>query len=362
VSRLRRSKPRRIPDALSGPPTDGEPDNAKVANDGETLATEDQEAAVEDREAPVEHEAPTGPGEESAALRGTSNKPSATRGRPTPPAAEEGSPATLSLGRAALRYPLLVAVPISLFLCGAIALGLARSPTYSATADLYVGKLDVASQAIPGYVTAATTLSSAYSRITSSAPVVAPTASQLHKSYASVQKQLSATPIPESPVFSLTGKGTSAQNALTLARTATKVLSAYVTRVGQSASGGQLLNQYQGAARRANRLRLKADRLALARRTAARAARPSPEAVEAAGVASQTAALQVQALGAQYTNSLQQSRGATITVLTPANTTTNDRQSVLQRLAFVGFFGGLVIGVGLAALRAHRAARRRSLA
>lgn len=274
---------------------------------------------------------------------------------PSPAPAAEAPPAGPGIGRAVARYPLAVALPVSLLLCGALALGLAREPAYKTSTSLYVGKLDVSSQAIPGYVTAATTLASAYSRIAESPQVLAPTAARLHVPYESLAGRVTATPVPESPVFRVTGEAPSEREAVALARTVTSVIGSYVARASTVSGGtGALLVQYRQAVMRAGRLRARVKGL----QPGGGRSTTSASELENAQVAAQTADLQVQTLGVQYSNSVQNARGAVLTVLNPATRATSDRQSVLQRLAFIGFFGGLVIGLGLAVLLNNRRAVR----
>jgi len=268
--------------------------------------------------------------------------------------------AGLSAGRAVRRYPLVVALPALLLLGSAIALGLTRAPTYTSTATLYVGRLDVASQAIPGYVTAATSLASAYSRIAESPQVLVPTAARLRTSYSNLVGHVVATPIPESPVFRISGDATSAALAVQLTQGATSEIGAFALKAGSVTGGSDaILARYRSAAVRANRLHARVGRLRAA--GTGGIAPVSSTRLDAARVDSQTADLQVQTLGGEYANSRQNSRGAVTTVLNPATTAASDRQSVVQRLAFIGFFGGLVIGVGLAILlysRRHARERR----
>ncbi len=268
--------------------------------------------------------------------------------------------AGFSAGRAVRRYPLVVALPALLLLGSAIALGLTRAPTYTSTATLYVGRLDVASQAIPGYVTAATTLASAYSRIAESPQVLVPTAGRLRTSYSNLVGHVVATPIPESPVFRISADASSAALAVELTQGTTSEIGAFALKAGSVTGGSDaILARYRSAAVRANRLHARVGRLRAARKGVF--APVSSTRLDAAQVDSQTADLQVQTLGGEYANSRQNSRGVVITVLNPATTAASDRQSVLQRLAFIGFFGGLVIGVGLAILlysRRHARERR----
>ena len=51
--------------------------------------------------------------------------------------------------------------------------GAAKAPTYTATATINVGKSDIATQATPGYLTAAEALASSYSRLVASSQNIA---------------------------------------------------------------------------------------------------------------------------------------------------------------------------------------------
>ena len=76
------------------------------------------------------------------------------------------------------RWPVVLLVTIVLVAAAAGA-ALLQSPTYTASADVNVGRVDVRVQALPGYVAGAQALAAAYSRIVTSDEVIDPLARQL---------------------------------------------------------------------------------------------------------------------------------------------------------------------------------------
>src|SRR3954452_16598965 len=93
---------------------------------------------------------------------------------PPPPAPDPLGP----LRGVVRRWPVVAAVT-ALALAAAVAAGLAQAPTYTASADINVGRVDVRVQTLPGYVAGAQVLAAAYSRVAASDELITPLARKL---------------------------------------------------------------------------------------------------------------------------------------------------------------------------------------
>src|SRR4051794_31680623 len=127
----------------------------------------------------------------------------------------------------ARRWPVVLAVAV-LALAAAVAAGLAQTPTYTASADINVGRVDVRVQTLPGWVAGAQALAAAYSRVATSDELVTPLARRLRLPAADVRKRLSASPMPNATSFRIWGTGTTEQDAVRFTRDATAQMEALV--------------------------------------------------------------------------------------------------------------------------------------
>lgn len=257
------------------------------------------------------------------------------------------------------RWPVVLLVTIVLVAAGAGA-ALLRSPTYTASADVNVGRVDVRVQQLPGWVAGAQALAAAYSRIVTSDEVINPLARQLRLTPAEVRGRLGASPVPEATIFRIYGTGTSEQDAVRFTRAATAQIEAYVAgHDNDDATLDDTLGAYREQARTAASLRQRIDRLRAADEpTPAATATATPSArtrerradeITRLQVALDTAELKMQALGARW-----QERGnelaatAGIEVINRPATAASDARRTLQRLLALGLAGGLLLGAALA--------------
>src|SRR3954447_14695358 len=111
------------------------------------------------------------------------------------------------------RWPIVV-VTTAVLLAAALAVGFAQRPTYTAAADVNVGRVDVRVQTLPGYVAGAQALAGAYSPVVYSDAVVLPLARRLGISPAAVRARVGAAPIPDATMFRIYGHGDSAADAV----------------------------------------------------------------------------------------------------------------------------------------------------
>lgn len=262
-------------------------------------------------------------------------------------------PLTPSAGRfgASLRDRwLVVALAVLVLGSAGVAAGLAREPTYEAESQLSVGQASIATQSTAGYAQAVQNLAGVYSRIVRGDEVVRDTARALNQPAASLRGRLSADPVPESSVFRVTARATSAEQAIRVNRAATKAALDYIDTLSNSGEDAarESFDRYVSANRRANQRRAQANALP---NTAANAD-------EIADLRSKAAAsdLIAEAAAQVYrdnrTPTTTEFKGAI--VLTSATSATNDRDSWAARLAIAGIGAGLVTGAAVALLMGPR--------
>lgn len=251
-------------------------------------------------------------------------------------------------------WPIVVICVVLFTLIGGV-IGLVRSPDYSATAKLAVGRIDISSPgALSGYAVATQALATGYSRTVSALAVVEPVAKKTGLSAEELQDSLVGTPVAESPIFKIEAEAESADKAIEVANAASHSLVRYAAKLNQSnPDSARLYRQYRTATvlRKIAKQEL---------HTASESASSSPSASEAAAVARaqsnfDAANLKVDALGEAYTSSVQ-SQAATqlVQILSPATRASSDRASTLTILLFVGLIVGLFVGGALANLRESR--------
>jgi hypothetical protein len=264
------------------------------------------------------------------------------------------------------RHPFLIVLPTLLLLAAGIIAGNKRPLTYTAAATINVGKSDIATQATPGYVTAAEALATTYSRLVSSHYVTVPAGLATKQSASTAASHLTGAPIPSEPTFTVTATGSSSNAAVGLNRAAISALRRYVSR-NASQQGGpkQLLAKYNAAQTRADQLRLTSqtlsDRFSATRTSTLGTTTTNPPGttgpnvtqaqVTQAKVAAQAAALQAQALSNQYLNLAGTAVAPTLDVLTtPDGTATSNRTQNIEKYGIIGGVAGLIVGVAFAAL------------
>jgi hypothetical protein len=255
------------------------------------------------------------------------------------------------------RHRRLTVLPILILLAITVALGLGRSPRYSAETRLIVGRLAITNPGLSGYVTATQSLAAAYSRAVTASEVTEPVARELNMSVGEVTSRLAASPIQQSPVFRVIATGRSRAQAIALANDTSRSLIGYVAKLNrENPDGPRLLAQY-GRATRAF------DRASLEQQTAharfnRRPNRANEATFSAASSARAAAELQTTTLGALYESSESgQAISSLVGTLNTATTASSDRNSVLELLAFLAVAVGLAIGAALATARANRSRR-----
>src|SRR4051794_26971755 len=278
--------------------------------------------------------------------------------------ADAPRPDALGPLRSVVRFWWVVLIVTVLAVAGAVAAGLAQAPTYTASSDINVGRVDVRVQTLPGYVAGAQALAAAYARVATSDELIDPLAKRLKLPAAQLRARISSSPVPNATIFRIWGTGASEQDAISVTRAATQQMETIVTaQDGSRTELSDVLSEYRDVSRQAATLRAGIDRLknpptspaATATPTSRKARDRRDAQVASLQVALDTAELKMQTLGGRY-----QERGnelaatAGIQVISRPETAASDRHRTVQRLATIGLLGGLVLGAALAALLDRR--------
>jgi capsular polysaccharide biosynthesis protein len=251
---------------------------------------------------------------------------------------------------AILRSLPLVILPVLLFVGGAVAYGLKRDPVYTSEARLNVGGLALTTQTIPGYTTAVQQLAVSYSRAIDATQVVRPVARKSGLTPQEVAKRVSATPIQGSPVIRVRATSKDPGQARRIAdATATSLINYAVNLNSDTADSRRFYNDFKTATRQMEAAGAKTQGL-----------KPGSAKFKAAKTREDIARLNAQTAGALYQRSIAgESTLNLVQRLAPAAPATSDRNSVLQQFIAGGLIAGLLIGIGIALLRANRLTTRR---
>lgn len=299
----------------------------------------------------------------SASADGTKKAPARPRKRATtgrsaapkkPPARRATDGERIGVSRAVRLHWRLALAPVAALLLLAFLIALVRPPTYTASARLTVGGVELPSQSIQNFVGGTQALAATYSRVVNADSVVQPVAQKLGLEPGDVSSRLAGSPVPESSIFFIEAKGDSAGQAVSLANEATTSLITFVRRSSTSDTRSEeILTRVREAAQEVQRAEA-----TQARQDAAFEVNPSSQNELAAAEASgnvQAARLKLETFKSIYEEAQQGLIGTTnvVQILNPADGAASDRGSVLQRLLFIGLIGGLAIGATLAMLRAN---------
>jgi hypothetical protein len=253
----------------------------------------------------------------------------------------------------ARRHWLLVLLPIVVFVAIAAAATASRSPTYTAQAQLVVGRLNISTaSAVQGFTSAAESLAAVYSRTVTADGVVDPLARSYHSTAASIRGRISGTPIPASPIVEVIATGSSSNDAINLANAAAASLVSFLTSLDRNDPDAAALLTQVGAAARAYQA-------ALAVVEREHALGPLNPNQQAAAAVLEVAKLHMDSVETDYHDSVQSQAVSSLLVpLTRAKSATSDRLSVVQIYGFAALVLGAFVGLALATLRANQIARR----
>jgi capsular polysaccharide biosynthesis protein len=261
-------------------------------------------------------------------------------------------PPAVSMVRAMIWNWRIVAVSVVVFVAAAAAAALLRTPEYTATSRLAVGRIDINSPgALSGFALATQALATGYSRTVTALAVARPVSAKTGISVKDVQSHVNATPIPESPVFRIEASAPNAAQAIALANLSGRSLIRYTAALNQDNPDSQrLYAAYRQAIDQSNTAERQLRDAAEAQPTTATA-----EEIASARVAAKAASLRAEALGKAYTASVQgQASTQLIQVISPATEAASDRRSTFVIYVFIGFVIGLLVGAGATALREYR--------
>lgn len=255
------------------------------------------------------------------------------------------------------QHPILAVFPVLVLVMVALALGLTRPPKYTAESKLAIGRIDVSAPgALAGFSQATEALASTYSRAIDATAVLTPVAQRLMTTPGALRTQLSATPVPESPVFVIRAVSESDDAAVSLANAAADSLIQYVRDLNRSnPDSDRLYRNFRDVSLRVSSLKGRVKKLA-----AEAATDKDREELEELKAVVQADSLRLDAIKSNYIASLEgQGNTVLVQVLTGATFASDDQLSRLQIYVFLGLVAGVLTGAALATLRANRLIRRR---
>jgi hypothetical protein len=247
------------------------------------------------------------------------------------------------------RHWIIALLPVVVLVGAAIAYGLEREPEYESEARLNVGGLNLTQQSVEGYTVAVQQLAVAYSRAIHATGVVAATSRATGLPPTEVVDRVDATPIPGSSVIRVITTGGSAGQTRQLADASSAALVDYAIKLNSGrVASRRILDRFRRAS-----LKLSEEQAKLRRTRRERARREQRTRVDIARLNRDTAAfLYGQSQNGQaFTELVQQ--------LAPAEPSKSDRDDVTKEFAAGAAIAGLLIGIGLALMRANALARRR---
>jgi capsular polysaccharide biosynthesis protein len=272
----------------------------------------------------------------------------------------------VSLGRSALQHWLIMVISVVVCTSAGIAVGLIITPTYTAQAQLVVGKsLNLANTAaISGLPLAEEELAEDYSRLITTPAVSHQVGKRLGYNPSGV---LSATPIAESPVIEVYGTGKTKAEALSLANAGSQALINAINTVNQETSDANqnLLTEYQDDEEQQIHQQQLANALQ-AQVNAAPAATASYNLLNSELVFEQavlqTDNLKLAALQSQYEAAFNPNLAIeqTVASLGGASFQGDNRLSNAEIAGIAGLVAGILIGLALAAWRDSPAVARRT--
>jgi ribosomal protein L7/L12 len=254
---------------------------------------------------------------------------------------------------------------------GGVGLATTRPTLYTAEVRLAVGGTDLAAYAIPGFAAASRELASNYARYVTPGLVI----DTLPNETSSKLVGLGASPVPASNVIRVEATATDARAASIAANKAGTVLVARLKTIIAEQSAETTLAAYNALTRQlstARQVQATAQRRvnkleAAATRAEQPAEEPGPALTEArkalVEAATKAGALKLRqdALGGLYQQQLSRGRNQNeLIVVTPVQSTGDNRISRMQSYGLVGAGWGLSVSLCLVMLLDRRAARRRS--
>ena len=223
-----------------------------------------------------------------------------------------------------------------MFVTAAAVLGLKRPVRYSSSANLSVGHVYVSDPGgIPTIIEATRSLAATYSRAIHSRAVTADTRRRLAKGAFRVSGRLSATPIPDSQLITVSAESSSERGAIALANAGAAALAAYTNRQVRDNNASRTLAKRYGRAALNHRRRVDT-RDGLERQYTRNRTAENKAEWQRAAAAADTSLLRREALRASYQAAVQ---GGTSSVavesFSRASTPSDDRLRTMQVLLFL---------------------------
>jgi hypothetical protein len=271
-----------------------------------------------------------------------------------PPGFFETTPRRPTVGDAMRRYWLLILIAIVVFGAMGGYVGHARKPVYQASASLSVGLLDLTTQSVPGFAVGGEVVAGGFSRAVQTDAIVVPVARELGLSANEVRGRISSTPVPDSPIFTVSASGASSADAVRLANVVSRSMVAYGrSRSNSGAAFARMLQQYRAAVRQRNRTR---SQVAELRANLTR----KPGALGKARADLEAQQLRVDSLGDAYrSRASAPGISAVVQPLVNAQGATSDRGHTTQLYGALGALAGGCVGIALAVLLTGARDRRR---
>jgi capsular polysaccharide biosynthesis protein len=255
------------------------------------------------------------------------------------------------------QWPVVLA-PIVVLLIAAALIGSAQKPTYTAQARLNIGRLDVATQSIPGFAVGVQSLAIAYSRVVTSDGVVIPVAQKLGLTPGQVRSNVQGSPVALAPLIIVEAKAKTARGAVELVNAVSAELVTYLAKVNlENPDADRLLNEYKDQAQIV-------DSSSAHRRRLQQVFNDNPTPHNRDQLATATATLlqrqlRMEALRTSYLQSQAGANSASLVqLINPAKHARSDKRTHLEALLLGAFIAGLLIGVSLAVYRSNQALHR----
>lgn len=230
-----------------------------------------------------------------------------------------------------------------------VGLGLLQQQTYTASATLQVGQVNPNSPGFLGYVQSSSSLADAFSRAIAAEPVLETIERRLEIGRAKATSELSAEPIPLSPVFRVIATGSTASDAMRLANVAAGAVVAYEEQSNSSSPESRaLLHDFREASLALRQTEVDVE-----------AAGESTDALLQAEAERSAAQIKLKAIAGAYVANVtsQAPRSGLISLLAGATSAASDKRSQIQLYGFLGLLIGIVVGCGAAVLRERRRLR-----
>lgn len=258
------------------------------------------------------------------------------------------------------RYWLVALLPVILFGALGVAYGNQRQATYTASSRLIVGGLQLnTSGAQAGFATAVQGLSEAYSRAVTGDQVLAPVARQFRTTPEAIRGSLNGTPLPNSPIFTITAAYPTERGAVQLANATSQALLKYLDSLyGNNPATRRLLRAYRKASETANaKNALAATRK---KRYDDNETSANRDAYVRAKSQADSASLDQEAIGDQYRAASGSNVGSStiVQVLSGASAATSDHKAAMEKFGVIGAVIGLIIGLSAALALGNRRVRR----